>query len=394
MPARRVLVLSSTYPRFANDAAVPPFVHELTRRLAGWFEMHVLAPHAPGAKTEEQLDGVHVHRFRYLPETWQTLAYGGGMLAGLRHRPWRAAGLLPFLAAEYLNARRLAKDDFDLIHAHWVIPHGYIGTRLKDGRALVCTSHGSDLFALGGWARPLQRHALERADAVTVVSSALRDKALSISPGIAPRVMSMGVDTRRFTPPATGAHRDGLLYVGRLVRDKGAHTLLQALGMLASLGERPRLRIVGGGPAEDSLRDMAQALGLQAQVEFLGPRANSELPELYQSAETLVFPSLLGAKGQQEGMGLVPLEALACACPIVASRLPAVGEIVRDGETGLLFTPGDAAELAACLLRFRREPGLARRTAEAGRLTVAARYDWDDAAAAYRDLYQKLLERR
>lgn len=68
MQRRRVLVLTSTYPRHAGDAAVPPFVHELTHRLARAFEMHVLAPHAPGCAAEEVLDGVQVHRFRYLPE--------------------------------------------------------------------------------------------------------------------------------------------------------------------------------------------------------------------------------------------------------------------------------------------------------------------------------------
>ncbi|HSN17708.1 MAG TPA: glycosyltransferase [Gammaproteobacteria bacterium] len=393
MPARRILVLTSTYPRFAGDAGVPPFVHELTRRLAVWFEMHVLAPHAPGAATEEQLDGVSVHRFRYLPERWETLAYGGGMLAGLRRRPWRAAALLPFLGAEYLSGQRLVRQGFDLIHAHWAIPHGYLGAKFKDRRALICTSHGSDLLALGRWARPLQRKALEQADVVTVVSATLRDKALEISTGITPQIMPMGVDTRRFVPPAAAVRRAGLLYVGRLVPDKGVHVLLQAMARLATQGDRPGLRVVGGGPAEGSLRKLTRELGLQSQVEFLGPRANAELPPLYGTAEALVFPSLLGKKGQQEGMGLVPLEALACGCPVIASRLPAVTEVVQEGETGSLFTAGDAAGLAACLSRLHADPQLASRMAETGRLKVVARYDWDDVAAGYRDLYQRVLDR-
>lgn len=395
MQAPRILVLSSTYPRYAGDAAVPSFVHALTRRLADAFEMHVLAPHAPGAAAEEELDGVRVHRFRYLPESWQTLAYGGGMLPGLRRRPWRAAGLPALLMAEYLAARRLLSGGgFGLIHAHWAIPHGLIGAGLKGSRALLCTSHGSDLFALGSWARPFQRRALERADAVTVVSGALRDRALDIAPGIQPRVMPMGVDLGRFMPSAAGTRREGLLYVGRLVRDKGVHTLLQALAALASRGEHQRLAIVGSGPAEDALRSLAYDLGLGKQVEFLGPRPNAELPPLYREAEALVFPSLLGPKGQQEGMGLVPLEALACGCPVVASQLPAVSEVVRHGETGLLYPPGDATALAAALMRLRQEPELARLMAETGRQLVTAKYGWEDVAAEYRNLYKELLERR
>src|SRR5579859_4100140 len=89
----RVLVLASTYPRWRNDT-VPVFVHELARRLTPDFEMHVLAPHAAGTREEELLDGVSVHRFRYLPERFETLAYGAGILPGLRSRPWRVAALL------------------------------------------------------------------------------------------------------------------------------------------------------------------------------------------------------------------------------------------------------------------------------------------------------------
>ncbi|HEY0675481.1 MAG TPA: hypothetical protein VGD25_04670, partial [Immundisolibacter sp.] len=73
----RLLVLTSTFPRWVGDHE-PPFVFELSRRLAQQFEVHVLAPHAPGAQLQETLDGVHVQRFRYAPEPLQQLAYDGG----------------------------------------------------------------------------------------------------------------------------------------------------------------------------------------------------------------------------------------------------------------------------------------------------------------------------
>ncbi len=393
---RRILVLTSTYPRYAGDATVPPFVHELTRRLTAWFEMHVLAPHAPGSAVEEQLDGVHMHRFRYLPERMETLAYGGGMLPGLRRYPWRAAGLLPLLTAEYLaGSRLLRQEDYALIHAHWAVPHGFIGARLKGARALLCTSHGSDLFALDApWARPFKRHALAHADAVTVVSGALGAKAVNLLPGLVPRILPMGIDTRHFTPPVAGASRDGLLYVGRLVQDKGVQTLLHALAALQARGLHPHLKIIGTGPAETDLRSLVQALELTPQVEFLGALPNDTLPEFYRRAAALVFPSLLGSKGQQEGMGLVPLEALACGCPVIASRLPAVSEVVRDGETGLLFTPGDAVALAGCIERMSAEPEMARSTAATGRQQVIEAYDWQDVAERYRALYEGLISAR
>ena len=82
-PRTSILVLTSTFPRWKGDVE-PPFVHELARRLTDSFDVHVLAPHAPGSKCHEILDGVHVHRFRYGPAILERLAYQGGILANLK----------------------------------------------------------------------------------------------------------------------------------------------------------------------------------------------------------------------------------------------------------------------------------------------------------------------
>jgi glycosyltransferase involved in cell wall biosynthesis len=392
----RVLVLTSTYPRHAGDGMVPPFVHELSRRLTPWFEMHVLAPHAPGAAITAEMDGVQVHRFRYLPERLETLAYGGGILPGLRRRPWRAAGLVPFLAAEYLAARRLLRNqDFSLVHAHWLVPHGVIAARLRrPARALLATSHGSDLFALEqSWLRPLKRYALRKADAVSVVSAALRGRAASLMKDSGKiHVLPMGVDTTRFQPPAPNSARQGLLFVGRLVEGKGVSTLLQALELLQARGLRPTLSLVGSGPAEADLRSRVARAGLADRVIFLGPLPNEELPAHYQRAAALVFPSLLGKQGQQEGMGLVPLEALACGCPVIASALPAVTEVISHEETGLLFPPGDVQALAVCIAAVLSAPEKYRAWASSGRDRIMSSHSWENTAGGYRDLYTRLIE--
>jgi glycosyltransferase involved in cell wall biosynthesis len=250
------------------------------------------------------------------------------------------------------------------------------------------------LFALDSpWLRHLKRYALKRTDALSVVSEALRLKATSLMPdysGI--RVLPMGIDTARFHPAPPPIARSGLLYVGRLVPDKGVGTLLHALRLLQRRELRPRLRLIGDGPGQADLSALAQTLGLAAQVEFLGPLPNADLPAHYQRAEALVFPSLLGSRGQQEGMGLVPLEALACGCPVIASALPAVREVVREGETGLLFPPGDVAALAERIEQVLAQPDTARRMADAGCKRVEAGYGWKRAVASYRDLYQELIE--
>lgn len=398
-PPRRILVLASTYPRWPDDT-LPPFVHELARRLTSHCEMHVLAPHTAGSETYEIIDGVHVHRFQYLPARFETLAYGSSMLAGLRHRPWRLLALPLFLAAEWLAAvRLLRRRRFDAIHAHWLLPHGLIAllARHVSGYrpALLCTSHGADLYGLRGrLARTLRHFTVRHADHVTVVSAAMQTALQSECGALTHMsVLPMGVDTRnRFVPPLSPISRGGLLFVGRLAEKKGINVLLEAM---ARLKEMPNLslHVVGGGSEEAALKQQCARLGLQKLVDFVGPVSNRDLPLWYQRHAVLVFPSVVTAYGDQEGLGLVPAEALACGCAVVASDLPAVRDVIRDDETGLLVPSGDPLMLAEALQTMLENRTLAERLAARGCAHVQERFDWDVIAARYWVLFQDLMSR-
>ncbi|MDE2197138.1 MAG: glycosyltransferase [Gammaproteobacteria bacterium] len=397
-PLPRILVLASTYPRWPDDT-LPPFVHELARRLTGAFAIHVLAPHCAGAAVHERLDGVEVHRFRYLPRRFETLAYTGGMLPGLRRRPWRLLGLPVFLLAQLIaSVRLLRRYRFEVIHAHWLLPQGLIAVmakRLCGTRPhIVCTGHGADVFALnGGFSRWLKRRVLADCDAVTVASHAMLD-ALRHVVAVDSRyaVLPMGVDTQqRFMPAGSPRDPKALLFVGRLAEKKGVKFLLDALVLL---GRHPglKLRLIGTGPAEAGLRERVKRLGLDATVEFLGSLPNRELPHWYQTASILVFPSIVTAYGDQEGLGLVAVEALACGCAVVASDLPAIRDVVRHERTGLLVKPGDAEALAAGLTRLLGDGAMRDRLAAAGRQFVTEHFDWTHIANRYAALFHRLID--
>ena len=114
----RLLVLASTYPRWAGDSE-PGFVHELSRRLADRFEVAVSCPHAPGALPQESMDGVEVHRYRYAPARWESLAYEGGIVTNLRRHPWKWLLLPGFFLAQAWSAWRLvARFRPHVVHAH------------------------------------------------------------------------------------------------------------------------------------------------------------------------------------------------------------------------------------------------------------------------------------
>lgn len=393
-PRPRLLVLASTYPRWRDDN-LPPFVHELARRLLPHYEVHVLAPHTAGAATREQFDGVWVHRFRYLlPARFETLAYSGGMLPGLRRRPWRLLALPLFLLAEgWAMLRLLRRQRFDAIHAHWLLPHGYLAllarTLCSNRPRLICTSHGADLYGLNGWfARFLQRRVVRGSDHVTVVSQAMLDTLRSrFGDTGGCSVLPMGIDTRvLFTPPPMESPRDGLLFVGRLAEKKGVDVLLEALAQLPET-LAPRLTVIGSGSEQDHLRALSQRLGLTRRVHFMGGLPNMDLPAWYRRSLIAVFPSRVTRDGDQEGLGLVPVEALACGCAVVASDLPAVRDVIRHGETGLMVKPDDAAELAHALQTLLLDPARRQRLANAGREDVRIRFDWERIADGYRRLY-------
>lgn len=394
---RRVLVLTSTFPRYAGDV-MPPFVLRLCQALQaqGW-ESRVLAPHERGLATQESVEGVSCHRFRYAPARLEQLAYGGGMLANVREARWRWL-LLPFYLAALLfySVWLIRRDKIAIVHAHWVIPQGLVAALLKKlfaGRRLrfVMTAHGGDLHAnMGGLVRKLLVWSMRQADVLAVVSEAMREQAVRL--GMPPErivIASMGVDVAAFADPGASAPRAGIVFVGRLAEKKGVTHLLAAMHRLRGSVPGLQLRIVGDGPLRAGLERQAATLGLQESVEFLGARPPAEIPAFFQQARLFVMPSVIASTGDQEGLGLVAAEAMSCRCPVVAHDLAAVRDLVINDVTGLLVTPGDEAALADAMEKVLQSPELAARLAEAGQQHIHDNYSWQAVAARYRRIYEQ-----
>jgi glycosyltransferase involved in cell wall biosynthesis len=152
------------------------------------------------------------------------------------------------------------------------------------------------------------------------------------------------------------------------------------------------LSIAGSGPEEERLRFLADKLGISDHVTFLGPIPNPELPHLYRRATVFIAPSIVAESGDQEGLGLVLAEALACECPVVASDLPAIRDVVIDGVTGLTARERNSADLASKIIALLGNPDLRKRLAEEGRRHVLARFDWEVVANRYAQLIDTLAQ--
>lgn len=333
-----LLVLASTYPRWVGDPE-PGFVHELARRLVGSFRVIVLCPHAPGSKTKEVMDGVEVVRYRYATENLETLVNNGGIVTNLKLHRWKLLLIPGFVLLQAWQAWRLCRrEQVDVIHAHWLIPQGVIASILQvlPGRRIpfLVTSHGADLFALRAWPlSAIKRFVLRRAARATVVSEAMRIEVGRLLPEFGKAsVISMGVDMAGRFVPTEAVPRSAceLLFVGRLVEKKGLRHLLDALPMVLLRRPEVSLAVAGFGPDEVLLKAQVRALGLEQAVRFIGAVKQEELPAMYQRAALFVAPFVQAASGDQEGLGLVLLEAIGCGCPVLAGDVPAVADILEE----------------------------------------------------------------
>ncbi|WP_345710882.1 glycosyltransferase, partial [Kineococcus glutinatus] len=189
-------------------------------------------------------------------------------------------------------------------------------------------------------------------------------------------LVRMGVDAARFTDASaeraqrpTGPLR--VLFVGRLVPEKGPALLLDAVAELRRRrgAAAVELRVVGGGPLEDGLRRQVRAGGLGNAVSLLGPLANEELPPQYRWADVFCLPSFA------EGVPVVLMEAMATGLPVVTTAIAGVPELVRDGENGLLVPPGRVDALVDALLALADDPRTRHRLGAAGRGRVVGEFD-------------------
>lgn len=395
----RLLVLTSTYPRWQSDAT-PGFVHALARRLTDRFEVMVLCPHACGAARREVMDGVKVRRYRYAPEKWESLASGGGIINNLRQAPIRWALVPLFLVAQtWATWRLIRRWRPNVIHAHWLIPQGLIVALLSlvNGKTppFLVTSHGVDLHALRFWPMPMiKRFVTRRAAAVTVVSSAMVDvmKAQGI-PTEGVRVEPMGVDLENlFTPDKAVPRSDNeILFVGRLVEKKGLRYLIEAMPAILEKYPEVQLTVAGFGPEEPALRSQAQALGIGEKVRFLGPVSQEKLPDLYRRATVFVAPFVEAAGGDQEGLGLVTVEAIGCGCPVVVSDLPAIGDVIDNAE--LLAPPSCSSGLATRVKHLMTLSAQSRIDIQSNlRMRVVKRFNWTERGRAYYNQLRDILQ--
>ncbi|MEJ7811287.1 MAG: glycosyltransferase [Gemmatimonadaceae bacterium] len=392
----RILVVTHNYPRVAGDPA-GAFVRRLAvaARRAG-AEICVVAPHATGAREEEQDEGVSVTRFRYAPDGFERVAYRGDLhRVSALSAPLVALGL-PFFIASFARAitRAVAAFAPDVIHAHWWIPGGWLASR--PGTPFIVTAHGSDVRLLDRSAL-LRRRALTvlaRASAITTVSRFLADDIRRVLPTLATpvHVARMPVDVAHFEAGRSVAKADPprILYAGNLLASKGVDVLLHAFAILRQQAAPCGLKLLGSGPELATLRRDAERLGVAGDVTWSPFVSQEAMPAEYGASTVTVLPT----RGRAEGLGLTLVEALLSGSAVVGTHAGGIPEVVTDGVSGLLAPDGDAASLASQIARLLADSNLRAQLTERGRRMVREAFAPDAAAARFLSLYDDVVRHR
>lgn len=374
----RILHLGKFYPPERGG------IESYTRALCEWTAAHgdavaALVHQAPGTlrTSREQRHGVEVRRVACLG----TLLY---------------TPLSPTLPIEL--SRTLREFEPDLLHLHLPNPSclAVLASIAARRRPWIVHWHAEVPVDAPSWRlraayrlyRPFEQALLKRASAIVTTSQPYLDASPALAPWRAKtRVIALGIEDA-----AAGARRDDLwpegegirvLAVGRLSHYKGFDVLVDALAS----APHARVLLVGEGECDASLRARAVERGVAQRIRFAGGLDDATLLSAYASADAFALPSL----NRGEAFGMVLLEAMRARLPIVASAIPGsgVGEVVADGETGLLVRPADADALADALRKLD-DPSLRARLGEAGRARFERQFTLERSAERWLALYREL----
>jgi glycogen(starch) synthase len=386
---RRILMLSWEYPpRIIGGLA--RVVAELSKQLVKQgCEVHVVTADHPGAAEHQDDNGVFVHRVKtqtdWTPDflTW--------------------VGRLNFGLLQYaIELHR--KTPFDVVHAHdWMVTDSAWTMKKGFGIPMIATMHATEAGRMHGLHNDLQRYISQMEWRLTyeswnvIVNSqhmhrelqslfqVPADKIVVIPNGIDPDHFDFQFDPTPLRRQYASEHQQICLFVGRMVREKGVHVLLQAAQSILAAVPGTQFLLVGTGYYLDDMKALANNLGISHNVHFLGYVSDHDLLRLYKAADVVVIPSLY------EPFGIVALEGMAAQVPVVTTDAGGLVDFVEHLETGVTTYAGDIGSLSWGILEILRNKPLAQHLREVAYDKVKNIYNWKVIAKRTMELYETVL---
>lgn len=392
---KNILILTISFPRWPNDHIATMYLFELYKRLTDSYNIFFLVPHVKKAKTKEVWQNVNIYRFRYFwPDKLEKLCYGSGVIPKLRKNKFLYL-LVPFLFIfQFINiCVLLKKERIDIIHAHWFVPSGFtaiIAAKIFRKPSII-SSHGPDILNLPGafWDKT-RKFIVKQANLVTVISPTFIKDLVNFYPPVKEKIsfISMGIDTELFYfKPKEFKSEQKLLFAGRLSPVKGVSYLIKAMPKILQEFPNAKLEIIGYGEQEDDLRKLVRTLSLDKKINFVGAVENKEMPKYYHSSSVYILPSLV------EGLPVALMEAMSCGCPVIATSVGGVPDLIGDGINGILIKTKSIEEISQSVIKILSDNNFRENIIKNAREKIKENYDWQIIAMKFKRLYSEILQK-
>ena len=384
----KVLIVATAYPRFKGDVITPWLVELIMRLRKQGVDVSVFTSSYKGLG-DQVIDGIKIHRFRYCLKRYERLTHEETAVDRITRGLFNV-----FLTVLYLGfgawamIRLVSQQEFDIVHIHWPFPHVIFGILGKKfGRARLFSSfYGVEIRWLKKKFPLLLKPfsiLINKSDVVTAISThTARELSGAVRMPIQIIPFSVTMAARR----GRAIDKKEIVFVGRLVERKGVKYLIEAFERVS--GSIPhRLNIIGDGPEHGHLEKMVARLKVSGRVRFTGKISDERLNQYYKTCSFLVLPAVYDKKGDTEGLGVVLLEAMSYAKPVIASGVGGITDIVTDGKNGLLVPPADSDALAQAIKKMAQSVKLRRAFGRKARKTVDERFNWDKIVKKLATLY-------
>lgn len=386
----RILMLSWEYPP-KIIGGISRVVYHLAKELAACGDhVTVITVNDEKDETEEFSDGVRV--FRMPPTMVEPLNFSDGILQMN----------FMFIAKAVSLCREEA---FDIIHLHdWLVAYaGYVLKKSFPGIRVVCTIHSTEYGRNNGIHNSFQSYinnvelALAGLAHMVIGNSEYMKQEIYNQFGVpmdAICVIPNGVDIHKFDGIACSMearrqfaadHEKLVMFVGRLVSEKGIYVLLEAIPRVLSVCPDTRFVIAGQGPELDNLRERSFRLCINEKLCLPGFIAEERLLELYKCADMAVFPSLY------EPFGIVALEGMVAGIPVVVSDTGGLHQIVEHRVNGMKFETGNSGLLSECIIELLTDNALVETITKNALETVHMHYRWDNIAEKTHEAYVQTI---
>ncbi|MGB3341722.1 MAG: glycosyltransferase family 4 protein [bacterium] len=373
-----VLFVTTAYKRHKNDVITPWMVQLIQRLRQQGIDVSVFTSSYMGLGNQI-IDSVPIYRFQYFFRKYERLTHEQTAVDRFGQGLFNVfLSFLYVIFGTIALARLVRVKHFDIIHVNWPFPHiifGLVGKALSRAR-VFSTFYGLEIR----WLKKKFPYLItpfamliNKSDVITAISNhtageleQIVHKKINIIP------FSISINEKRIT----SADHEEIVFVGRHVERKGVNILIEAFNLVHK--DIPHnLIIVGDGPEKTTWENLANRYKLGHRVKFTGWISNDELTEQYRHCSFFVLPAVYDKHGDTEGLGVVMIEAMSFAKPVIASKAGGITDVVEHGVNGLLVPPGDVSALANAIRTLATDVKLSKKLGQRAKKSIDERFNWD-----------------